>query len=135
VLRDWVLKARDTLRAERRLANGDHTIGQVLSGPLGGDDGAWPHPAIRDLVEELASEDFEQGLVIGLLNSEGISWRNPNQGGTQERATAEKYDGFASIVGGRWPRTAAMLRSIRDHYFARAIDEDRRAELREDLSR
>lgn len=132
-LRDWVLKARDILRAERRLAIGDHTIGQVLSSPLVGDDGAWPRPAIRDLIEELASEDFEQGLVNGLLNSEGVSCRNPNEGGTRERATGEKHDRFANIVASRWPRTAAMLRGIRDHYFARALNEDRNAELRRDL--
>jgi hypothetical protein len=134
-LRDWVLDARKILQAQGRLAIGDHTIGEILSTAPGGDDGAWPDPAIRDLIEELASGDFEQGLVIGLLNSEGVSCRNLNEGGTRERKTAAEHGRFASIVGSKWPRTAAMLRGIHDQYVSRATDEDRRAELREDLSR
>ncbi len=132
-LREWVLKARELLRTQGRLAIGDNTIGEILSGAGGGEDGVWPHPTVRDLVEELASQEFEQGLMIGVLNSGGLSWRNPNEGGTQERRTAAQYDRFAGTVNAKWPRTAAMLRGIRDHYLASADCEDQRAEIREDL--
>lgn len=133
-LREWVLKARDILRADNRLAIGDHTMGQIFSGSPGGVDGAWPHQGVRDLIEELASDDFEQGLVIGLLNSEGVVWRNPKEGGKREKGIAELHEKYASIVGDRWVRTAAMLRRIRDRYLSRARDEDQANRLREDLS-
>ena len=133
-LREWVLKARTILRAQGRLAMGDYTIGEVLSGSPGGDDGAWPHPAVRDLIEQLESDDFERGLLIGVLNSEGVSFRSPDQGGTLERTEADRYEQWAGSVSDRWGRTAAVLRRLRDHYRSRADDEDQRAELREDLA-
>jgi len=134
-LRDWVLEARKILQVEGRLAMGDHTMGEILSSLPAGDDGAWPHPAVRDLIEQLASDDFEQGLVIGTLNSEGVSWRNPNEGGSRERGQADRYEQWARAISDRWGRTAAMLRRLRDHYRSRADDEDQRAKLRADLSR
>lgn len=133
-LRAWVLGAREILREDRRLAIGDNMIGKVFSGSPGGDDDAWPHRAVRDLIEELASDEFEQALANGLMNSEGIVCRDPSEGGERERRTADRYERYASIVGDRWIRTAAMLRSIRGVYLARARDEDQRAKLRDDLS-
>jgi len=133
-LREWILEARRSLQAQGRLTVGDHAIGEILSGSPAAEDGTWPHEAIRDLIEELGSQDFEGGLVIGLLNSGGVSWRNPDERGARERQTAEKYDRFATIVGPRWPRTASMLRRIQDSYIAWADEEDRRGELREELS-
>lgn len=132
-LRKWVLEARTVLQAQGRLARGEYTIGEILSSSPGGDDGAWPHPVVRDLIEQLASDDFEQGLLIGTLNSEGVSSRNPNEGGTRERGQADRYEGWARAVGDRWGRTAAILRRLRDHYKSRADDEDRRAQLRDEL--
>lgn len=133
-LREWVLEARRILQAQRRLAMGDHTIGEILSSSPAGDDGAWPHPDVRDLIEQLESDKFEQGLTIGVLNSEGVSWRNPNEGGTPERGKADRYDQWARAISDRWGRTAAMLRRLRDHYLSRADDEDQRAKLSDELS-
>ncbi|RIK66071.1 MAG: hypothetical protein DCC65_10630 [Planctomycetota bacterium] len=133
-LRLWVTKARELLKTSKRLAVGDVSIGQVLSGHFFGSDGAWPHEAVRNLIEELASDQFESGLVTGLFNSEGVYSKDPNDGGRRERGIAERYEAFATKVTSKWPRTAAMLRRIRDHYLAHAMDEDRRAELRQDLS-
>ena len=133
-LRNWVVKAREILQADGRLAMCDHTIGQVLSGSPGGDDSIWPHPAVRDLIEELESDDFEQGLMIGLLNSEGVTWRDPKEGGSREQSAADRYEQWARAVCHRRGRTAAMLRRMQDSYQARARHEDQRAELREDLS-
>ncbi len=132
-IRSWVLKARAILQAERRLAVGDRALGQTFSGSPSGDDSAWPHPAIRDLIEELQSDDFDQGLVIGLLNSEGVVCRDPNAGGRRERNVAKQYERYAQTVGDRWVRTAAILRAIRDEYLDRAREEDQSAELNADL--
>ena len=132
-LRKWVTEARELLQANRRLAIGDHAIGEVLSCTQGGDDGVWPHPAVRDLIETLSSEGFEQGLIIGLLNSAGVTTRSMDAGGKPERETAAKFDAWARATSDRWGRTSAMLRSLSAHYQARANDEDQRLELREEL--
>lgn len=133
-LRHWVFIAREALCAQRRLAMGDYTIGEILSGSPGGDDRVWPLPVVRDLIENLVSDNFEEGLIIGLLNSEGPSFRNPSEGGAREREKASRYEQWATVVGAQWGRTAAMLRRLRDRYQSRADEEDRRAEFREEFS-
>jgi len=132
-LADWVRRAREGTLASGRGASADYIIGEVLSGSPEGDDGAWPHPAVRDVIEEVASADLEQGLQIGLYNSRGIVMKDPSGGGAEERQLAERYARFAAAIGNRWPRTAAMLRRIEATYQKEARNEDEAAELREDL--
>src|SRR5581483_9533057 len=105
------------------------------SGAPPGDDGAWPHQAVRDLIEEIASMDLERGIEVGRYNSRGGVWRSPYAGGEQERQIAAGYERDACTVAARWPRTAAMLRRMAKVYQADAAREDREAELRQDLER
>lgn len=134
-LKDWVRRAREACAASGRAAIGDEKIGEILSGSPGGADGAWPHPAVRDLIEDVASANLKRGLEIGLYNSRGVVSKDPTEGGLQERQLADRYAGFAAAIKDRWPRTAAMLRRIADGYRAEAQGEDQEAELREDLER
>lgn len=134
-LTDWVRRARDAVAASGRGVIGDQRIGHVLSGSPGGVDGAWPHEAVRDVIEEVASAQIERGVEVGIYNSRGVVSKHPTEGGVQERQLAERYAGFAVAIGDRWPRTAAMLRRLADGYRAQARREDEEAELREDLGR
>ncbi len=134
-LRAWVWRARETMAASGRAAIGDHKIGEALSGSLAGPDGAWPHPAVRDVIEEMASTEIERGFEIAAYNSRGVVSKHPGEGGTQERQLADRYAGFALAMSDRWPRTAAMLRRIADGYRTEARREDQEAELGEDLGR
>jgi alpha-L-fucosidase len=102
---------------------------------MGSTVGIWPHSAVRDVIEEVASTELEGGIEVGLYNSRGVFWRNSNESGVQERQLAEQYAGFAAAINDRWPRTAAMLRRIANGYRADAHREDQEAELREDLDR
>ena len=132
-LKEWVRRARELLRARGRAVIGDEMIGQMLSGSPHGPDGGWPHPAVRDVIEEVASPDLERGIEIGVYNSRGTIVKDPYEGGTQERKLAERYEGYAKAAADRWPRTAALLRRIADGYRKDADREDQRAQLRADL--
>jgi hypothetical protein len=134
-LSDWVRRARAATAASGRGPIGDERIGQVLSGSPMGTDGTWPHAAVRDVIEEVVSADLERGIEVGIWNSRGVVSKAIGEGGLQERQLAERYAGFASGVGDRWPRTAAMLRRLAEGYRADARREDQEAELREDLGR
>ncbi len=134
-LKMWIQKARHAVSASGRGIIGDQMIGQVLSGSSYGDDGIWPHPAVRDVIEEVASAELERGAEIGVYNSRGVFAKLPTEGGAQERELAEKYAEYAVAVCDRWPRTAAMLRRIAEGYRADARREDEEAELREDLGK
>jgi hypothetical protein len=133
ILRSWVRRAREVTAASGRAVVAEHMIGQVLSGSPRGSDGSWPHPAVRDVIEECASIELERGIEIGLYNSRGVVQRSLTEGGSQERQLAEQYSGSANAVGDRWPRTAAMLRRIAEAYRADAKREDQEVELRQDL--
>ncbi|MDR7543045.1 MAG: hypothetical protein QN120_02195 [Armatimonadota bacterium] len=133
-LKEWVRRARELLQARGRAVIGDEMIGQMLSGSPHGPDGGWPHPAVCDVVEEVASPDLERGIEIGVYNSRGTIVKDPYEGGAQERKHAERYQGHATVASDRWPRTAALLRRIADGYWREALREDERARLREDLN-
>lgn len=131
-IREWVMEARHLLTERLRQAVGDISIGHMLSGAPPGTDGCWPHEAVREIIEELASEDLEQGMHMGIYNSRGVVSKDPSQGGNSERAIAVRYEEYASATSSRWPRTAAFLRSIARTYRHDAKREDVDAEARED---
>ena len=134
-LRTWFSEAHSLYSAIDRREIGDQSVGQVLSHSRAGSDGAWPEEAVRDLVEQVRSDDLETGIAVGVANNRGVTWRSPGDGGRQELELSEKYRGYAAILSNRWPRTAGMLRGIADTYAAEARREDLHDELDQDISR
>lgn len=131
----WIATARELLAPRGRGAIGDTLIGHQLRYSPSDPDGVWPATPVRELIETLANEDVERGIMIEVLNSRGATWRSLTAGGAQEHALEEQYRGYAGAVGDRWPRTAAMLRRLADEYGRQARREDTSAELRADLWR
>jgi len=99
------------------------------------DDGAWPHPAVRDVIENAESTELERAFELGVYNGRGVVTRAWNEGGAQETALADRYQSFARTIADRSPRTATLLRRIADGYRAEARRRDEEAELREDRER
>lgn len=132
-LSEWVRQARDLAATHGRRTIADQQIGSVLQSSPVDDDGLWPHRAVRDLLEELENREIETGLRIAIYNGRGVVTRSLDAGGVQERALAEKYQQYAEGLADRWPRTAAVLRTVANMYKAEARHEDEEAELREDL--
>jgi hypothetical protein len=121
ILREWVREVRDRARVADRAMIADQYIGHILAhAPLDTSDNAWPHSAIRVLLEELSSNEVERGLAIERFNMRGVFTKQIQEGGEQERALAEKYRGWARSMP-NLPRTSALLEQI-------ALDWDRQAE-------
>jgi len=114
-LREWIKEARRLAEECGRLGVCDSHIGQVLAHAPKDKDGSWPCREVRDVIEELASEDIESGLYVGVCNRRGIHSRE--KGGAQERRLAGKFKGYAEAVRSRWPRTAHVLNQIADGYM------------------
>jgi hypothetical protein len=133
-MREWVNEARRRLAEVNRTAIGDQLIGQLLSGAPPGADGAWPAESIRDVIEELRSDDLEAGLHMGRFNQRGVVSRDPLSGGDMERDIKARYEADAAAIAARWPRTAAFLREFAATYERDATREDVSAELRHDLA-
>jgi hypothetical protein len=132
VLTNWVRQARILLAERDRTDIGDELIGQLLSGSPNGRDGAWPAEPVRELIENIGSQQLEAGLHIGRLNARGVTSRSVYAGGDQERELVEQYQDWAVKITPRWPRTARMLRGIAESYERDAQRHDAEAELRQD---
>ena len=133
LLQGWLDDAELQLRRAERVAIGHEKIGQMLSGSPHDPDGTWPCRPVRDAIEKVASKDLEVGLGTGVMNSRGVVSKNPSEGGTSERALAERYEGYAAAVRALHPRTAAALRRIGKWYRRDGSREDFRAELWEEV--
>ena len=130
--RSWVDEARRLLGERERRRIGDLCIGHLVSGVPTGTDSTWPHEAVRDMLEELGSDALEQGIATGVYNSRGVFSKDLDEGGASERRIAERYDAHAQAVASRWPRTAALLRSIASTYRHDAKREDLDADAMQD---
>ena len=132
-LHDWVRKVREIALGCGRITVADHKIGNLLSHYPPGSDGIWPHEVLRNLIEELANDEIEKGIKFGVINSRGVISRSLQEGGSQERAIAERYKNSARALADRWQRTARLLRNLGKMYESDARREDIETELREDL--
>lgn len=128
-LRSWVTSARQLLTKADRLTVGDSDIGSVLAHAPKDPNGDFPPLAVRDLLEELANEDIERGLAIGLYNLRGAFGRGLLEGGSQERDLAATYRQSAERFG-EWRRTKRLLLDLAESYDREARREDDRAERR-----
>ena len=130
-LKQWVRQARRLAAASDRGEIGNLIIGCMLAyAPNDTDDDAWPHRAIRDVIEEAASDDLESRIRSEQLNKRGVSTRGLTEGGAQERHLAGQATAWAAIVGPRWPRAERLLRSISDMWDKEARREDEEAAKR-----
>lgn len=129
VMRKWVVAARLLLSDSDRADIGDELIGQALAHSPSGDDGTWPAEPVRDMLEAIGSRELENGLVIGRLNSRGVTWRGVYDGGDQERTLAATYRSGSNSTKATWPRTSRVLRAIAESYERDATREDLKAEL------
>ena len=62
----------------------------------------------------------------------GVTWRDPYEGGKQERVLADRYREWAQQTASDWPHTSRLLRGLAEHYERQAQHEDARAEITSD---
>ncbi|MQA92350.1 MAG: hypothetical protein GEU90_19340 [Gemmatimonas sp.] len=134
-LQEWVDRVLAAAEGSTTRRGTEYEIGQVLARSPYGEDGRWPHEAVRDVIERLESEYVEDGLRTGRFNLRGVTTRMPLDGGEQERAIVAKYEEDAAALAPPYIRTARVLRSLAETYRSLARREDASAELREDLAR
>jgi len=108
-------------------------IGHVLAhAPVDPGDEAWPHRVVRDVIEELSSEETERGIQIERFNMRGVHSKALFEGGKEERGFAEQARGWSGKCDA-WPRTQRLLNEIAKDWDRHAEWED--AEARKDRMR
>lgn len=129
VLSKYVIETRTLLDKAGRVRIGDSQLGQYLSHCPAGGDGIWPHEAVRDVIESIRSENFDNGFHTGKYNQRGVTTRSPFDGGDQEREIAKKYSNDSEKLQFSYPRTANILSGFASSYEHEAIRHDQDAEL------
>ncbi len=116
-----------TLVAERRHVGivDDYLKKALASSPVGV-DGAWPHEAIRDVLEHYNSKALADGFVVGKCNLRGVTSRSPGDGGEQERELVAQYQAWQRTLSARYPQTSASLGRLAEYYpsDANSVDVD-----------
>lgn len=95
-LMEWVTRVRRCCAELGRERIADECIGKLFSHAPVGEDGVWPGEAVRDVMDDLRSEDISIGAYRGLYNARGVHWRK--EGGDQERELANKYRTWADAL-------------------------------------
>jgi hypothetical protein len=126
-LMKWCQEVQRLAGEVNRREVADQIIGQVLAhAPADQDDGAWPHGAVRAVIETLASADMERGISIERINMRGVYSKQIGEGGDQERALAQQVREWAEASSGL-VRTRALLEQIAQTWDAYAVSADTEA--------
>lgn len=105
----------------------DQRIGALLAhAPSSQADGAWPHEAVRAVIEQLASKEVERGLAIERFNMRGVYSKAIGEGGQQERVLAKQYQDWATAMPGS-PRASALLMGVAESWLREAERADQSA--------
>ncbi len=124
----WVDEARSLAAKENRVEIGDQSIGKIIAhAPQDPNDGAWPHRAVRTVIENVKSDEIEIGIRTERFNMRGAYSKEVYEGGVQERELAKKYRAWVEACS-EWPRTYRLLQSIAKSWEQDAKREDERAE-------
>jgi addiction module HigA family antidote len=131
-LLDWVNVVRQSCAELGRQEVGDLSLGKLFSNAHEGVDGVWPSEPLREVLEQIQSDEISNGITMGLYNARGVHWRG--EGGNQERELAAKYRGWAHALEFSHPFVAStILKKIGDTYENEANREDAEAGIRRRL--
>lgn len=126
-LKAWSDEVRRRAAQADRSAITDARIGRLLAhAPADPEDRAWPHRAVRQLVEQLASVKVEEAIRIERFNMRGVYSKEIGEGGKKERELANQANEWARSIPD-FPRTASLLNSIAEMWFKEGNAADVRA--------
>lgn len=131
-LEKWVREVRKLAAELGRLEVCDICLGKMFSNASADADGNWPCEPVRDVMEELQSEEISRGARTGLYNARGVHLRG--EGGGQERKLADKYRRWAEATQFSHPFVSStLLMGMADTYQHEADRQDNEAGIRRRL--
>jgi len=128
LLETWIKEARQLAAAVGRREVADLSIGRILATTPRRGNELWPPLAVREVIEAFRSRDLEQGFVVGVHNSRGVTSRGMTDGGSLERDLAKYYHRCAEETALEWHRTSGVLEQIAASYEHEAERHDDDAE-------
>lgn len=133
-LYQWCLNVRELAKNVDRQEVADLRVGRLLAyAPISQVDKAWPHESVRRIIEELASENIEQGIISERFNMRGVYSKQIDEGGKQERDFSNQAINWANNMHD-YPRTYNLLHKISERWLRMAQQEDIEADQRKLLN-
>ena len=132
IMRQWVEAARQVLATATLSDIADYEIGKLLANSPEDKDGAWPLPAVCEVIDEVGNENFDEGFIAGMCRGLMSSVRGVYDGGQQEHESAQRYHALSKQIRSTSRHTARLLKKAANRYEERAIQEDDQAEARQD---
>ena len=132
VMQQWVETARQGLAAAELSDLGDYEIGRLLANSPEDENGTWPSPAVCALIDEVGSENLDEGFIAGTCRGLMSSVRGIYDGGQQEHESTQRYRALSKQIRSTSRHTARLLKKAADRYEERAIQEDEQALARQD---
>ena len=130
-LNTWVQSALELSDASGHSEITAHKVGQFIGRAV------YPHLDHSDILSQLApvveahgNDDLTSGLVNGILNSRGVTSRDPFAGGQIEHELAAKFGERAKAARRFSAKLAKCFTTIQTHYEHYALREDETAERR-----
>ena len=135
LLRRWVVEARVLCAKHGRAKIGDQMIGQILAVAPEGKDSIRPCEPVREVLEEVGSEDIAKGFTIAVRNSRGVWSRSLDEGGVQERALAENFQRSSQKLAYEYPFVSSILADLAASYENQGLREDSEVMIRKRVGR
>lgn len=132
VMQQWVDAARQGLAVADLSDVGDYEIGRLLANSPEDENGMWPLPAVCELIDEVGSDNLDEGFIAGTCRGLMSSVRGVYDGGQQERESAQRYRVLSKQIRSTSRHTARLLKKAADQYEDRATEEDEQALVRQD---
>ena len=127
-LEEWVNKFKSILEKQKQRKLFGMVLGRIFSFSPQGNDGFYPHESIRDIIENLNSEDFKllkNSYIVTILNKRGTY--SPDAGITEAKL-AREYKKNANGIRLFFPFSASIYDEISDSYISQSQLERTEAE-------
>jgi hypothetical protein len=130
-LKSWIQVAKKEFEKLDRAKIGDRLLGMLLAKSSKEENGVFPQTIVCEVIEELGTDSLEDGFMNEVLypNGHRSTTRGADEGGEQEHALADKYQGYSKAIQFIYPRTSKILQKISDSYRYDAKREDMENEL------
>ncbi|QGJ69326.1 Hypothetical protein PBC10988_10000 [Planctomycetales bacterium 10988] len=116
-LRQWCEEVRQLARKTNRLGICDSKLGELFAHAPSDPDGTWPCEAVREIVEEIGTEELGKGLYYGIVNSRGVAW---GTGGEEEHELATQFRSKAEKISFDHPFVGEILENVSQCYELQA---------------
>ena len=115
----WTRSLLDFAEKHDRLEIAQILIGRAMAA-AGMNDDQEPTPELAELLEALHNPRIEEGVVMATSNQVGPTWLPDDDPGRPYRERAERYSELERRYYSQQPRTARVMRLLKEHFRASA---------------